>query len=101
MQFDIYENPRGGEYPLLLDIQADLLTSLATRVVVPLVVRKRLGHAHLKRLNPVLTIDGIEYAAMFQEVAAIPSAALGARVTSVSNRRAEFVAAIDLLLTGT
>lgn len=100
MQFDLYENPRAGEYPLLLDIQADLLGSLATRVVVPLVKRKRLGRAYLTRLNPIVTIDGTEYAALFQEMAAIPSAALGVRVGSVADRRVEFVAAIDLLFTG-
>ena len=100
MQFDIYANPRGGDYPLLLDIQADLLSSLATRVVVPLVKRKRLGRAHVRRLNPFIAVEGVEYAALFQEMAAIPSAALGARVTSAVNLRAEFVAAMDLLLTG-
>ena len=101
MQFDIYANPRAGDYPLLLDIQADLLSSLATRVVVPLMKRKRLGRAHLTRLNPIIAVEGTEYAALFQEMAAIPRAALGARVASMADRRVEFVAAIDLLLTGT
>lgn len=100
MQFDIYANPRGGEYPFLLDIQAELLSSLATRVVVPLMTRKRLGRAHVTRLNPVFTIEGVEYAALFQEMAAVPRAALGARVASMATLRAEFIAAMDLLLTG-
>lgn len=100
MQFDIYANPRGGEYPLLLDIQADLVSSLATRVVVPLMKRKRLGRAHVMRLNPIITIEGVEYSALFQEMASVPSSALGTRVASTANQRAEFVAAIDLMLTG-
>lgn len=84
----------------MLDVQADLLSSLATRVVVPLMKRKRLGRAHLPRLNPVVLIGETEYAAMFQEMAAIPKAALGAHVASLAHRRADFVAAIDLLVTG-
>lgn len=35
-QFDVFRNPRGGLLPLLLDIQADVLAQLETRVVVPL-----------------------------------------------------------------
>ncbi len=55
----------------MLDVQAELLSSLATRVVVPLVKRKRLGRALLPRLNPVVLIGDTEYAAVFQELAAI------------------------------
>jgi hypothetical protein len=35
-QFDLFRHARSKRYPFLLDIQADLLRDLATRVVVPL-----------------------------------------------------------------
>ena len=41
MQYDVYPNPSPRmrhEYPYLVDIQSDLLSSLATRMVVPLAV---------------------------------------------------------------
>jgi toxin CcdB len=41
MQFDVYQNPSPRmreQYPYVVDIQSDLLGSLATRMVVPLAV---------------------------------------------------------------
>ena len=98
-QFDLYENPRGGHYPLLLDVQADLLARLATRVVVPLT---RLdGHGPpVSRLNPTATIDGVDHVLVFQELAAVPVSALGEPIASLGPRRTELVAALDLLFTG-
>lgn len=100
-QFDVFKNPRGGIYPLLLDIQADIMNSIATRIVVPLAIAKRYGARPVSRLNPKATIGGVEYVLVFQELASVPKAALGPRVDSLAVRRAELVAAIDLLLTGT
>jgi toxin CcdB len=98
-QFDVYRNPRGGAFPLVLDLQAELLATLATRVVVPLALRKRYGKP-ITRLNPVVTIRGTEYVMVFQELAAIPISSLGEHVDSLAARRPELVAAIDLLFTG-
>ena len=100
-QFDVYKNPRKGPYPLLLDVQPDVLTRLATRVVVPMMTRKRFGATPITRLNPVVKLAGTDYVALFQELAAVPVTALGSRsVTSLRARRADFVAALDLLITG-
>ena len=98
-QFDVYKNPRGGLYPLLLDIQTDLLGSLATRVVVPLVARKKYG-APITRLHPTATIGGVEYVLKFHDLAAVPASVLAQRVDSLAHRRTELVAALDLLFTG-
>lgn len=99
-QFDVLKNPRGGAYPLLLDVQADVLARLATRIVVPLMTLKRYGSKPITRLNPTASIDGTEYVLVFQELAAIPASGLGEPVTSLASRRAELIAAIDLLFTG-
>jgi toxin CcdB len=100
-QFDVHRNPRGGAFPLLLDIQADVVARLATRVVVPLARRKGYGAQPLTRLNPIVTMNGVEYVLVFQELAGIPASALGARVGSMAARRAELIAALDWLITGT
>lgn len=100
-QFDVFKNPRGGRYPLLLDIQADLISSMATRIVVPLAVAKRFGAKPVSRLNPKATIGGVEYVLVFQELASVPKTSLGPLVDSLAGRRAELIAAIDLLITGT
>jgi len=99
-QFDIYRNPRKRRYPILLDIQDDLLSQLSTRVVVPLTALERYGARPITRLNPTVTVDETEYVAVFQELAAIPASVSKTRVGSLADRRGEFVAAIDLLATG-
>lgn len=99
-QFDVYKNRRGGSFPLLIDIQSDLLARLATRVIVPIARLKRHGTKPVSRLNPVVELDGTEYMLVFQELAAIPTTALGEPVGSLASRRADLVAAIDLLFTG-
>jgi toxin CcdB len=98
-QFDVFKNPRGGAYPFLLDIQADVLSALATRVVVPLIAVKKYGKP-ITRLHPTVTIGGVEYVLKFHDLAAIPATALGERVQSLANRRPELIAALDLLFTG-
>lgn len=98
-QFDVYKNPRKGAFPLLVDVQSDVLERLATRIVVPLTPPKRYGSKPITRLNPV-TIDGGAYVLVFQELAGIPVASLGQRVGSLADRRTELIAALDLLFTG-
>lgn len=99
-QFDLHKNPRGGAYPYLLDVQAEMLERLRTRVVVPLMTVKRYGARPITRLNPIVKVKGTEHVIVFQEVAAIPTSALGKSVASLAGRRADLVAAIDLLFTG-
>jgi toxin CcdB len=99
-QFDVHENPRKRDYPLLLDVQAELLSRLETRVVVPMVLLKRYGVRPITRLNPIARIRGVEYLLLFQELAAIPTSEMGDKVTSLAGRRADLLAALDLLFTG-
>lgn len=99
-QFDLHKNPRPGDYPLLLDVQADLLARLAPRAVVPMIPLRRYGAKPISRLNPTAKVSGTEYVLLFQELAAIPANALGAIVGSLASRRADIVAALDLLFTG-
>jgi len=98
-QFDLFKNPRGGLYPFLLDVQTDLLGSLATRIVVPLVALKKYGKP-ITRLHPTATIVGVEYVLKFHDLAAVPAKVLVRPVDSLAHRRAELIAALDLLFTG-
>lgn len=99
-QFDVFHNPRGGVFPLLLDVQSDLLMRLETRVVVPMTTVKKLGAKPITKLNPTVKLAGTEYVLVVQELAAVPTSALSKRVTNIAARRADIVAALDLLITG-
>ncbi len=56
-RFDVY--PYQGGQGLLLDVQADLLEHLNTRVVVPLLPMD-LTPKPARRLNPVFEINGMK-----------------------------------------
>lgn len=64
-QFDLFRHARNKRYPFLLDLQADLLRGLATRVVAPLTAVKRLNGKPIGRLNPIVEVEGKQYAILF------------------------------------
>jgi toxin CcdB len=99
-QFDVYRNPRGGTYPLVLDVQADLLAQLDTRVVVPMAPRERYAAELLRRATPVATVAGTEYVLVVPLLAAVARSALGKPVGSLASRRADLMSALDLMFTG-
>lgn len=102
-QFDVCRNPNAtsrARIPYLLDVQSDLLDTLATRVVVPLCKPEVLSGKPAERLNPAFEIEGRKLLMLTQELAAVPRKALGERVANVAAERAAIVAALDLLLTG-
>ena len=101
-QFDIFENPDGKTnqaIPYLLDIQADLLDDLATRVVVPLVEASAMGKA-VSHLHPGFTIENVRVFMSTAELAGISARSLGKKVGSLADKRPEIIAALDFLFTG-
>lgn len=101
-QFDFYENSDEDTrqlIPYLLDVQADILDVLATRVVVPL-VKLSSDDKPARYLNPQFEIMGEAVFMSTAEMAGVPLRALGARSGSLKEQRAVIIAAIDFLLTG-
>jgi toxin CcdB len=97
-RLDVHARRDGGP-GYLLDVQADLLSALTTRFVVPLLP---LDHAPTPaaRLNPVFDIAGKPHAMVTQFAAAIHVRELGEHVTSLSDAHETVTAALDLLITG-
>ena len=101
-QFDVYLNPSAATrklIPYLLDVQADLLDTLATRVVVPLILAEEMGLA-AKHLNPQFKIKGVAVVMSTAELAGVPNRSLGDKVTTLKSKRDEIIAALDMLFTG-
>ncbi len=101
-QFDVYENqnPESKQsIPYLLDLQADLLDSLTTRVVVPLVTVAAMGKA-AKHLSPQFKIRRTTVIMSTAELAGVNLHILGEKVCSLKEHRAEIIAALDFLFTG-
>lgn len=99
-QFDVFRSSRSGMYPLVVDVQADLHATLASRLVVPLVPRGRAPARPLTRLTPMLSVRREEYVVMVPLLASVPKASLGELVGSLAAHRATLIAALDLLITG-
>jgi toxin CcdB len=86
--------------PYVLELQADLLNDLDTRVVAPLVVASVYKGA-VPRLNPILIVEGVAHVLLSQQLAAIPKRVLTAeRVMNVADKNYEITAAVDFLVTG-
>jgi toxin CcdB len=101
-QFDVYENPNeetNQTVPYLLDVQADLLDTLATRVVVPLVDASAMGKA-IKHLNPRFTLRNATVFMSTAEMAGVSLRSIGEKISSLKDQRHEIIAALDFLFTG-
>lgn len=96
-RFDVYARSNGPGY--LLDCQADLLSDLNTRLVVPLLPENDAPRP-AARLNPVFHIEGARYVMVTQFAAAVPVRALGSRVGSLVAEDMKITNAIDMLLSG-
>jgi toxin CcdB len=102
-QFTVHRNPNPGSkaaYPLLLDIQSDLLADLGTRVVVPLCRISAMQGKSITTLTPVLEIEGEPYIMLTPQLAGVSRKQIGAAVADLRESRNEIIAALDLLITG-
>ncbi|HTV79016.1 MAG TPA: CcdB family protein [Steroidobacteraceae bacterium] len=102
-QFDVCKNRDSAtrsRFPLLLDVQSDLLGILTTRVVVPLSPAPADDGGVIKQLTPVLTIDSKRYRMVTPQLAGISTRELGQVITNVAHQRPAIIAALDLLFTG-
>lgn len=96
-RFSVFKNPDGVGY--LLDVHADLLDHLNTRIVVPL-LPVNLAPVPAKTLNPVFEVEGEAVAMVTQFLAAVPAQILRTAVANFEGRRHDITTALDLLFHG-
>jgi toxin CcdB len=84
---------------VVLDLQADLLDDLKTRVIVPLYPVAELSWS-MPRLNPRFAIRGELHVMATQRMAAVPAQDLGELIADLSAYRDEILAATDFLFQG-
>jgi toxin CcdB len=101
-QFDVHKNPDSSTnraIPFLLDVQADLLENLATRVVIPLYSVSVFG-SPAKHLNPKFTIKRKVVVMSTAELADVPVTVLGEKIVNLKQEREAIIAALNFLFTG-
>ncbi|WP_136523496.1 CcdB family protein [Geomonas ferrireducens] len=101
-QFDVYENTDQASrtsVPYLLDVQADLLNKLTTRVVVPLVTVAAMGKP-VRLLNPQFEVEGKAVVMSTAELSGIHIRELGVKAGTLKDSRTEIITALDFLFMG-
>ena len=98
-QFDVYHNINSESnqlFPYLLDIQHDLLSSLKTRVVVPLCS----SQTPITYLNPQFVIENTKVFMSTADMSGIPLSSCGDMVGNLEEKRSEIINALDFLVSG-
>lgn len=97
-RFDVYALT--GTSLHVLDVQCDLLSSLSTRVVVPLREADDRFVPPIERLCPAFTLDGKRVVLRTPEISAIPVGRLGPCVGNLEAHRQIIIDALDFLMQG-
>lgn len=99
-RFDVYEF-NSGDVQYVIDVQADLLSNLKSRVVLPLVPLSKVKNEVVPRLKPVLNVLNQDYVLMTTDIGVVSIKSLGEPLTNLENSsRDEITNAIDFLFLG-
>ncbi len=102
-QFGVYLNshlPSTHLFPLLVDVQSELLEDLETRVVIPLARAASFPSFPLRYVMPTVELGGETYVLMTPQLTGLARAALGAYTATLEARAREISMATDVLLRG-
>lgn len=103
MQFDVYENPSPrmrDQYPYVVDVQSDLLSSLATRMVVPLALTSLHANELPRRLCPGFMVRKKNLMLVPFEAAPLDKRLLKKEIVSIRAHAHEIVGAMDAVMSG-
>ena len=102
-RFGVHQNVNTGSYeqlPFLVDVQADFLEELGTRVVIPLGKAPELTSYPMQYLIPIVRFQGEPYALLTPQLCGILREELGPQVGSLAEQARLIEAALDFLLRG-
>ena len=98
MRFDVYRLPMAAR-GFVVDVQADLLSNLATRMVIPLLPEAD-HRAQFADLHPIFEIHGERHILVTHELASLQKRQMQKPVASLVEKRDQITRALDILLTG-
>jgi toxin CcdB len=102
-QFAVYLNKNlrsRSVFPMLVDVQAELLCDLETRVVIPLVKSAAFTSFPLGLVMPTVEVEGESYMLVTPQLAGVSRWDLGPHTGSVAAHARAIVTAMDILLRG-
>lgn len=98
-QFDVYKNENeltNQKVPYLLDVQNDILDSINTRIVIPLVKDKN----DFKGLTKEFIIENQKVYLTTSQMGAVHKNELKTKITTLTNQKEEIKNSIDFLIYG-
>jgi toxin CcdB len=102
-RFAVYQNRNpcsAGTFPLLVDVQSELLQDLETRVVIPLTRAASFSDFPLRFVMPTVQLDGKPYVLMTPQLTGLSRATLGPPKGSLEAHAREVSVATDMLFRG-
>ena len=102
-RFAVHRNENPGsraEFPFLVDVQADVLEELDTRVVIPLGKAAELTGFPMLYLIPVVAFQGENYLLLTPQLGGISRCELGPQAGSLADQERAISTALDFLLRG-
>lgn len=102
-QFDVYENQSKATkqaYPYILELQSNVISEIATRIVVPLANYNLMKSEELKGLTPKVNYKGTDLLILVPQIASVSTKALKNPIGSLSHLRDEIISALDFAITG-
>ncbi len=97
-QLDVHPMPGKGE-GYVVDVQAELLSHLSTRTVLPL-LPEATAPRPISELNPIYEIRGKRHVLVTQAVSSIPGRELRRAVASFAEHHDSITRALGILLIG-
>ncbi|QDZ09669.1 CcdB family protein [Devosia ginsengisoli] len=95
-RYDVRSSADGYLY---VEVQADILDQLNTRVVIPL-MSLDVAPVPAGRLNPIIRVADVPLSLVTQYLAAVRASTLGPVVGSVAHEQDRISLALDMLLKG-
>lgn len=102
-QFDVYANPSKKTkklFPYLVDIQNQIISELATRIVVPLGRADAFKNEYMTKLTLELDFNDEKLLLLTPQIASIPSKLIKTPIGTVEHLRDDIISTLDFAITG-
>lgn len=96
-RYDVFAGRVEGSY--LLEVQSELLDHLKTRVVIPL-LPVTMAPPPIRKLHPVIEINGRKLVMATHLIATVPATELGESRLNITRHHDDIIAALDMLFQG-
>ena len=102
-QFDVYANPSKATrnaYPFIVDIQSNVISEIATRIVIPLGYASSFRDEAMNILTPEINYDDENLLLLTPQISSVPARILKNPVGSLSHFREQIINALDFAIAG-